>query len=100
MNRSAELQLGVVPRAPIAPTWRSALLSRGSWSQCMRKNGRGPSMNQRWFGVPPSGGAISSGRLKPGLQTASGSWPRCMRKSERGLSMNHVAVDVSPLTLH
>src|SRR5213083_2653044 len=34
MNRNAELQLGAVWRAPNAPTWRSALQARGSWSQC------------------------------------------------------------------
>src|SRR6266478_4750386 len=33
MNRSAELQLGAVRRAPDAPTWRSALQARGSRSQ-------------------------------------------------------------------
>src|SRR5207247_8382312 len=33
MNRSAELQLGAAWRAPNAPTWRSALQARGSWSQ-------------------------------------------------------------------
>src|SRR5213083_1393569 len=34
MNRSAELQLGAVWRAPNAPTWRSALQARRSWCQC------------------------------------------------------------------
>src|SRR5947207_2560563 len=34
MNRSAELQLGAVWRAPNAPTWRSALRARRSWCQC------------------------------------------------------------------
>src|SRR3989440_2543420 len=37
MNRSAELQLGAARRAPNAPTRRSALQARGSWSQCVRK---------------------------------------------------------------
>ena len=37
MNRSAELQLGAVWRAPNAPTWRSALQASGSWSQCALK---------------------------------------------------------------
>ena len=34
MNRRAELQRGAARRAPKAPTWRSALQARGSWSQC------------------------------------------------------------------
>ena len=37
MNRSAELQLGAVWRAPNAPTWRSALQAHSSWSQCVRE---------------------------------------------------------------
>src|SRR6266566_940720 len=34
MNRSAQLQLGAVWRAPNAPTWRLALQARRSWCQC------------------------------------------------------------------
>ena len=36
MNRSAELQLGAVRRAPNAPTWRSALQSREQFGQGAR----------------------------------------------------------------
>jgi hypothetical protein len=45
------------------PSWEG--LGVGSWSQCIRKNERGLSMN-RLFGVPASAGPD---RLKAGLQT-------------------------------
>jgi len=43
-----------------------------SWSQCIRKNERGLSMNLGWFGVPPSGGSNRLDQLQPGVQAVSG----------------------------
>src|SRR6266498_5930467 len=78
-----------VPLA-FAPDRRSALLFRGSWSQCMREGERRLSMKLP-FGVPASAGP---GRLKAGLQTRdiawTGSWSQCMRRNERGLPMNRL----------
>src|SRR5438876_212793 len=45
LNRSVELQFGIVWRAPDGPIWESALQARASWSQCIRKSGRGLSLN-------------------------------------------------------
>ena len=36
-NRSAELQFGIVWRAPNGPIWKSALQARGSWFHYMRE---------------------------------------------------------------
>ena len=39
-------------------------------------------MNLGWFGVPPLGGSIGLGRLKPGLQSVRGS-QKPLRSGER-----------------
>jgi len=41
MNRSAELQFGIVRRAPNGPIWKSALPGRCSSFQCMQKMAAG-----------------------------------------------------------
>src|SRR5437762_5463772 len=78
MNRSAELQLGEARRAPNAPTWRSALQARGSWSQCMRKSERKLSMNLKTLGLIPKSLRIS------------GSWSQCATKKACRLPMNRL----------
>ena len=66
MNRSAELQLGAARRAPNAPTWRSSLQARGSWSQCVRNGEWGLSMNRAPspHPSPPLGERVSEGRVR------------------------------------
>src|SRR5437870_2024302 len=68
------------------PSWEG--LGVGSWSQCMRKNERGLSMNLPLsLPSPPlwAGERVAEGRER-GIQT--GSWSQCMRESERRLSKN------------
>src|SRR5437762_97040 len=58
----------------------------GSWSQCMRKNERGLSMNCPSPGLRPPSPRLAGRGQGEGCQ--SGSWSQCMRKNEWGLSMN------------
>src|SRR6266480_3929412 len=87
-ERRAAARRGAAWRAPNAPTWRSALQARGSWSQCAPELAWWLPMNLGWFGVPPLGGSNGLGRLKPGLQAVRGSWSQCATKKACRLPMN------------
>ena len=65
----------------------------GSWSQCMRKNERGLSMNCPSPGLRPPSPRLAGRGQGEGCQ--AGSWSQYMRKNERGLSMNRLPVAAS-----
>src|SRR5439155_26198371 len=80
MSRSAELQLGVVRRAPNAPIWRSALPGKPRWfmgpMHAEKTKGGFPRTARQWVVVPPVAGASRPNILR-GRDAREGSRDGC-----------------------